>query len=276
MARITLDITMSLDGFVAGPEPSHGGSARGSAAWSSTSGRSGSRRGARLTAWRAARPAPTPTSWPSTSPRTAPSSWAGACSAAAAGPWEADPNAGGWWGDDPPFHVPVFVVTHHPRESVEMQGGTTFHFVTDGIGVALDRAQEAAGGQDVHVAGGAGARPADARRRPARPADGPRRAGAARLGHPAVREPRREPREARAAAGAGVARRHAPALPGGHVAAAAPATVEPLREHERVAVGVVEGRGAAPSRHLGRLAVEPHAVRLEPRAGRARCRPRRT
>ena len=51
--------------------------------------------------------------------------------------------------------MPVFVLTHHPRESVEMQGGTTFHFVTEGIDVAFDRAQEAAGGRDVHVAGGA-------------------------------------------------------------------------------------------------------------------------
>ena len=99
--------------------------------------------------------APTPTSWPSTSPRTARSSWAGACTAAGPGPWEDDPNAGGWWGDDPPFHVPVFVLTHHPRESREMQGGTTFHFVTDGIDAALDRAAEAAGDRAVHVAGGA-------------------------------------------------------------------------------------------------------------------------
>jgi dihydrofolate reductase len=73
------------------------------------------------------------------------------------GPWDDDPNAGGWWGDDPPFHVPVFVLTHNPRESAEMHGGTTFHFVTDGIDAALDRAEEAAGGRDVHVAGGADA-----------------------------------------------------------------------------------------------------------------------
>ncbi len=50
-----------------------------------------------------------------------------------AGPWESDPNADGWWGDDPPFRVPVFVLTHHEREPLVMQGGTTFHFVTDGI-----------------------------------------------------------------------------------------------------------------------------------------------
>jgi dihydrofolate reductase len=61
----------------------------------------------------------------------------------------------GWWGDDPPFHTPVFVLTHHAREPVEMQGGTTFHFVTGGIEAALERAMATAGGQDVAIAGGA-------------------------------------------------------------------------------------------------------------------------
>ena len=60
----------------------------------------------------------------------------------------------GWWGDDPPYHHPVFVVTHHPREPVEMEGGTTFHFVTDGIESALEQAKEAAGGKDVFLLGG--------------------------------------------------------------------------------------------------------------------------
>jgi dihydrofolate reductase len=60
----------------------------------------------------------------------------------------------GWWGDDPPYHHPVFVLTHHPRESVEMEGGTTFHFVTDGIASALEQAREAAGGKDVMLWGG--------------------------------------------------------------------------------------------------------------------------
>ena len=60
----------------------------------------------------------------------------------------------GWWGDDPPFHQPVFVLTHHPRESIAMQGGTTFHFVTDGIEAALEQAFEAAGGIDVKLGGG--------------------------------------------------------------------------------------------------------------------------
>jgi dihydrofolate reductase len=61
----------------------------------------------------------------------------------------------GWWGDDPPYHYPVFILTHHPRDPVEMEGGTTYHFVTDGIESALDQAREAAGGRDVMLWGGA-------------------------------------------------------------------------------------------------------------------------
>ena len=60
----------------------------------------------------------------------------------------------GWWGDEPPYHVPVFVLTHHPRPPVGMKGGTTFHFVTGGIQEALNRAREAARGKDVRVGGG--------------------------------------------------------------------------------------------------------------------------
>lgn len=70
------------------------------------------------------------------------------------GPWGED-QWNGWWGDDPPFHTPVFVLTHHAREPQVMQGGTTFRFVTDGIESALDQARQAAGGKDVLVAGGA-------------------------------------------------------------------------------------------------------------------------
>jgi dihydrofolate reductase len=71
------------------------------------------------------------------------------------GRWEDDPNADAWWGDDPPFGHPVFVLTHHAREPVAKQGGTTFNFVTDGIEAALERARAAAGEGDVSVAGGA-------------------------------------------------------------------------------------------------------------------------
>jgi dihydrofolate reductase len=69
------------------------------------------------------------------------------------GPWP-DNTWKGWWGDDPPYHVPVFVLTHHAREPLEMAGGTTFYFITDGIRAALDRARAAAGGRDVRVGGG--------------------------------------------------------------------------------------------------------------------------
>ncbi|MGH7517290.1 MAG: dihydrofolate reductase family protein [Gemmatimonadales bacterium] len=70
------------------------------------------------------------------------------------GPWGKDPWKG-WWGNDPPFHTPVFVLTHHAREPLAMQGGTTFTFVTDGIESALKQARKAAGGKDVALGGGA-------------------------------------------------------------------------------------------------------------------------
>jgi dihydrofolate reductase len=70
------------------------------------------------------------------------------------GPWR-DEQWTGWWGDDPPYLYPVFVLTHHPRDPVEMEGGTTFHFVTDGIESALEQAREVADGKDVMLWGGA-------------------------------------------------------------------------------------------------------------------------
>ncbi len=69
------------------------------------------------------------------------------------GSWP-DDSWKGWWGDNPPYHTQVFVLTHHPRPSLEMAGGTTFHFVTDGIHAALQRAKEAAGELDVRIGGG--------------------------------------------------------------------------------------------------------------------------
>jgi dihydrofolate reductase len=69
------------------------------------------------------------------------------------GEWDLDWK--GWWGDDPPYHAPVFVLTHHPREPLTMQGGTTYYFVTDGIESALAQGREAAGDRDVSIAGGA-------------------------------------------------------------------------------------------------------------------------
>lgn len=70
------------------------------------------------------------------------------------GPWP-DENWRGWWGDNPVYHKPVFVLTHHPREPLVMEGGTTFHFITEGIHVALERARAAVNGQDVRIGGGA-------------------------------------------------------------------------------------------------------------------------
>jgi dihydrofolate reductase len=69
------------------------------------------------------------------------------------GPWP-DEAWKGWWGDTPPYHVPVFVLTHHARNPIEMKGGTTFYFVTEGIHAALQRAKEAANNQDVRIGGG--------------------------------------------------------------------------------------------------------------------------
>jgi dihydrofolate reductase len=69
------------------------------------------------------------------------------------GEWDLDWR--GWWGEDPPYHAPVFVLGHREREPIEMQGGTTFHFVTDGIEAAMERAKEAAGDRTVSIAGGA-------------------------------------------------------------------------------------------------------------------------
>ena len=71
------------------------------------------------------------------------------------GPWETDPNPDGWWGETPPFHAPVFILTSHPRQKAMKEGGTSFNFVTDGIKSAFSQAKEAAGDKDISVAGGA-------------------------------------------------------------------------------------------------------------------------
>ena len=69
------------------------------------------------------------------------------------GPWP-DDEWKGWWGDEPPYHVPTFVLTHHPREPIEMKGGTTFYFVTEGIHSALEQAKAVAGDKDIRIGGG--------------------------------------------------------------------------------------------------------------------------
>lgn len=69
------------------------------------------------------------------------------------GPW-LDDEWKGWWGEEPPYHVPVFVLTHHPRKPVTMKGGTTFYFITDGLEAALEEARKAANGKDIRIGGG--------------------------------------------------------------------------------------------------------------------------
>jgi dihydrofolate reductase len=71
------------------------------------------------------------------------------------GPWDQNKPWNGWWGDDPPYHHPVFVLTHYPRETLVLEGGNTFTFVTNGIEAALEQARQAAGGKDITLAGGA-------------------------------------------------------------------------------------------------------------------------
>lgn len=152
MAKLRLDISMSLDGFVAGPNQSEenplgeGGMqlhewAFGLAAWRKRHGEDGGE--------------------VNSSNQVVEEQLASLGAAVmgrnmfgGAGPWGDDPWDG-WWGDDPPFHNPVFIVTHHAREPVSKEGGTTFTFVTDGIESALEQAREAAGDKDVGLSGGA-------------------------------------------------------------------------------------------------------------------------
>jgi dihydrofolate reductase len=154
MARVTTDITMSLDGFVAGPDPSLeeplgvGGEALhewalAAQSWQESHGHAGGEAGADsdvIAETIAAMGAVV---------------MGRRMFSGGSGPWEDDPRARGWWGDEPPFRAPVFVVTHHAREPLPMEGGTTFYFVTEGVESALEQASASAGGKDVHVAGGA-------------------------------------------------------------------------------------------------------------------------
>jgi dihydrofolate reductase len=153
MSKVRADITMSLDGYVAGPDANleqplgAGGEelhewAVASQSWRETHGHEGGERNADsdLIAEGVA--------------ATGAVVMGRRMFSGGSGPWEPDPRARGWWGDDPPFHAPVFVVTHHEREPLPMEGGTTFHFVTDGIESAIEQARAAAGEEDVLVAGG--------------------------------------------------------------------------------------------------------------------------
>ena len=154
MARLISDISISLDGFAAGPNPNleqplgAGGDllhewAIAAASWRESHGLEGGEENADsevIQEWIRA---------------TGAVVMGRKMFSGGEGSWEKDPRADGWWGDDPPFHVPVFVLTHHARETRVMQGGTSFIFVTDGIEAALEQARAAAGDRDVHLAGGA-------------------------------------------------------------------------------------------------------------------------
>ncbi len=152
MARLRVNIAMSLDGFVAGPDQSvenplgKGGMqlhewAFGLAAWRNPHGMEGGEVNAST--------AVVEETLQNIGATVMGRNMFGGHGAWTDQPWD------GWWGDNPPFHTPVFIVTHHPREPVTMEGGTTFIFVTDGIESALAQAREAAGGKDVSLGGGA-------------------------------------------------------------------------------------------------------------------------
>jgi dihydrofolate reductase len=154
MARFFLNISMSLDGFVAGPnatleQPLGEGGERlhdwvlRLASWREQHGLEGGETGPDDDLARAARG------------RVGAEIMGRRMFSGGEGAWADDPNADAWWGNDPPFHVPVFVLTHHEREPVAKEGGTTFTFVTDGIQSALEQAREAAGDKDVALDGGA-------------------------------------------------------------------------------------------------------------------------
>jgi dihydrofolate reductase len=153
MGNVALDISTSLDGYVAGPnssleEPLGEGGERlhewvvGLASWRASHGLEGGESNADsdLVAEGLA--------------STGAVVMGRRMFSGGSGPWGDDPNAGGWWGDEPPFRKPVFVVTHHARNPLEL-GATTFTFVTDGVASAVDQARRAAGEKDVLVAGGA-------------------------------------------------------------------------------------------------------------------------
>jgi dihydrofolate reductase len=153
MPKVRFDITMSLDGFIAGPnrtvdQPLGEGGERlhewayGLASWRESHGLPGGETNADSEILEE-------------SLRDIGAVLMGrGMFGGGAGPWGDDPW-GGWWGDDPPFRVPVFVLTHHARERVVKEGGTTFTFVTEGVEAAVEQALAAAGGKDVSVAGGA-------------------------------------------------------------------------------------------------------------------------
>jgi len=153
MASVRFDLAVSLDGFIAGPNPSQehplgeGGMqlhewAFELAAWRKPHGKEGGDVNAS-----------TPVMEQMLA-NTGATIMGRNMFGGGPGPWGDDPWQG-WWGDEPPFHTPVFVLSHHAREPLQKDGGTTFHFVTDGVESALAQARQAAGDRDVSLGGGA-------------------------------------------------------------------------------------------------------------------------
>ncbi len=154
MTRLTFDLTMSLDGFIAGPnqtleQPLGAGGDRlhewmvGLAAFRERHGLSGGTVNADAEIFE------------ESISDTGAILMGRRMFSGGEGPWADDSNADGWWGDDPPFGKPVFVLTHHPRETVTKENGTTYTFVTEGIEAALEQARAAAGDKDIGIVGGA-------------------------------------------------------------------------------------------------------------------------
>lgn len=154
MANIIADISMSLDGYIAGPNPTlkeplgQGGEQLHEwvvrlASWREPHGKSGGETG------------PDDEIMKEASANIGAVIMGRRMFSGGDGPWDSEPNPDGWWGDNPPFHVPVFVLTEYERETVTKEGGTSFVFVTDGIESALAQAKEAAGNKNISVAGGA-------------------------------------------------------------------------------------------------------------------------
>src|SRR5215210_7266172 len=154
MSRLFFDLSISLDGYLAGPnqtldEPlGRGGEALhewalATRAWRAPHGMEGGEVGADSDVME------------ETIRRAGATIMGRRMFSGGSGPWKDDPNADAWWGDEPPFHHPVFILTHHEREPVVKEGGTTFTFVTDGIESALEQARAAAGDRDVAIGGGA-------------------------------------------------------------------------------------------------------------------------
>lgn len=154
MGKLTLDISMSLDGFIAGPDPTLekplGEGGEDLHEW-----------GIRTKAWREPHGHEGgEVNRDSEVMEETFAAWGAVIMgrrmfSGGSGPWEDDPRADGWWGEKPPFGSPVFILTHHEREPVEKEGGTTFNFVTDGIESAFEQARAAAGDKDVSLGGGA-------------------------------------------------------------------------------------------------------------------------